>query len=189
MKRRAILSLKKTLIISAICVVAFLLATVYMNVTGIDSPAIILMNPFISGFIHVSIEHFVGNMLGLFLFLIPAVNAGYRVKEIFWITFLISIAYLPISILGLTDPAVGISGTCMFLTSRSLLSIKNKKIGIVLVSLIALSEMLPLFDADGTAHGVHLLGLLLGYLSLKSGVMEKIFPKFITSRIACPTFN
>jgi hypothetical protein len=111
-------ALKTTGLATAGCVAAFIIFAIQLGIFGESSSSILLMDPIISGFVHAGISHFLFNIVLLFLLLIPVVNSGYDIKKIFWITFFLSVAYLPISILGLTEPAVGLSGTVYFLMVR-----------------------------------------------------------------------
>jgi hypothetical protein len=75
--------------------------------------------------------------------------------------------YLPVALFGITDPAVGISGTVYFLMTRYFLSMDNKRLGGLLLSGIILLELMSNTPESRIAYGVHYLGVLMGALSLK----------------------
>jgi len=74
----------------------------------------------------------------------------------------------------------------MFLMTRYFFTWKKyPKIGMAIILLIGISELANILDvSDGTAHGVHVLGIILGYLSLNSGIFNSIFPQWISKKIA-----
>ena len=169
-----------------LCVISFIILGIKIAIFGEGSSSILMMEPFTSGFLHVSFSHFGYNMIMLFLVLLSPFNSTYDITKIFWITFLLSVLYLPVSILGITPPAVGISGTCYFLLARYLFSWeKNKKLGQGIMIFLVFCEIVTLGDLeDKIAHGVHILGAILGYLSLKTKNMQMLLPEFIFKRIA-----
>jgi hypothetical protein len=74
----------------------------------------------------------------------------------------------------------------MFLVARYFFSWKKyPKIGVLIIVLLGLSELSSILDvSDGTAHCVHVIGIILGYLSLNSGIFNSIFPQWIYKKIS-----
>jgi len=179
-------SAKTTGLVALFCIAAFIVLGIQMAIFGNDKANILMFNPFISGFLHAGIGHFGWNIAMVFLTLLSSVNSSYNIVKIFWVTFLLSLLYLPISILGVTLPAVGISGTCYFLLARYFFSWeKHKKIGYGIILFLVFCEVITITDiSDKVAHGVHIMGAVLGYISLKTKYIEKFFPKFIAEKIA-----
>lgn len=185
MNMKSIISASKTTGLAiAGCVAAFIILAIQIAIFGEKSSGILLLDPIISGFLHTGISHFVFNMVLLFLLLIPAINGNYDIKKIFWITFFLSVAYLPVSVLGITQPAIGLSGTVYFLMVRWFFSWEKKKnLGIGIICSFLLFELTCMFDADGTAHGVHMLGALLGYISLNKNLILSKSPVWFSQRV------
>jgi hypothetical protein len=177
MKKDITRSLKltgKVFLISIACFVLYILLTVVLDIN--PNSILVLYNPFISGFLHVSLDHFFYNLLGFFIFMVFGINSHYTLKNIFWITFFISLAYLPVSLLGISAPAVGLSGTCMFLIARHFLTWERFKIlGILIISFVVLVEVGSIFEDDGVAHWVHTIGAVFGFISLKSKKISDLF--------------
>jgi len=186
MKNNLIKSAKTTGIVTLFCIASFVVFGLQIAIFGESFSNLLMMNPIISGFLHVGLSHFGCNIIVLFLILLAPINSSYDIKKIFWVTFVISILYLPFPIMGITPAAVGISGTCMFLMTRYFFTWKKyPKIGMAIILLIGISELANILDvSDGTAHGVHVLGIILGYLSLNSGIFNSIFPQWISKKIA-----
>lgn len=175
MKENVKRSLRITGKIFLICIAIFILAIGASSLLGGNSQNLFLYNPFISGFLHVSMDHLFYNMIGVFLFTLPAINSHYTLRNIFWITFFISLAYLPVPVMGIAFPAIGISGTCMFLIARYFLTWERFKIlGILLITGLVLAEASSIFEDDGVSHAVHILGAIFGYLSIKSKKISNI---------------
>lgn len=131
----------------------------------------VVMNPFIKGYLHLGIEHFSTNFFILFLVLLSPVNQSYDFRKIYKITLIISLIYLPLEILGLSETALGLSGTCYFLLSRYFFSWKERsRLGVFIISILALLELGASVNTsiDKTAHLVHVIGIILGYISLRS---------------------
>ena len=159
-----------------IVLASFIVFGILGGITGESQMNHLMLIPFISGYLHGGIEHIFWNMIILFLCLISAVNSNFDYKNIYWIAFFISLIYLPISFLGITKPAIGISGVCYFLLTRSLLSWKRKDIGILLLISILVIELSSSTDINNqTAYGVHYIGVCLGFISiLNPSLTEKI---------------
>lgn len=145
---------------------------------------LILKIPFISGFLHNSLSHFVINIILFYLTMLPVCNKRYSVKNIYWITFIISLFYLPISLAGLTLPAIGISGMCFFFLSRFLWGWYHTiNFGKIIFIFLFSAELFSIGNfQDGTAHGIHMIGGLLGLVSLNPN-MKKYSPKVISKHL------
>jgi hypothetical protein len=166
-----------TVIFTLVIVVAsFIVFGILGAITGESQMNHLMLIPFISGYLHGGLEHILWNMIILFLCMLSAVNSNFDYKNIYWIAFFISLIYLPISILGITKPAIGISGVCYFLLTRSLLSWKRKDIGILLLISILVIELSSYTDINNqTAYGVHYIGVCLGFISVRNpSITEKI---------------
>lgn len=163
------LSVKTTGMTILFCGAATFFIFIQVVIFGPKSSNLIMMNPLLSGYLHLSMTHFLLNMAILLVALLPEINRYYSPLKLFYITTIISLLYLPIEALGLTQVAIGISGTCYFLISRYLLSLKEKSsLGMLGIALLACIEISGFFGSpDGAAHGVHLIGMALGFVSLK----------------------
>ena len=156
----------------------FVLCVIAKVIFGDASDSLMNYNPLINGFIHADFSHLFMNIALIFIFLIPDINQKYDFTRIFFITLLISLIYLPVS-LAVGIPAVGVSGTLYFMLSRVCLNKKNILLYILFGIMIA-PELASFANvSDGTAHMVHVIGALLGFLSLK---VEKY--NFLPQRVA-----
>jgi len=155
-------SIKITAIAFIMCVAAFMLHVIQICLIPEE---IALMNPLISGFLHQGVEHLSLNMIVMFIGMLHPINRGFNWRSIFIITTIISLIYLPIAILGITSFAIGLSGTCYFFLTRA--TINWGWIGKVIIFILFVSEASSLFSGDDTAHGVHLIGMILGSISLR----------------------
>lgn len=171
-------SAKTTGVTILFCGAATAFIFIQIVIFGIKSSDFIMMNPFLSGYLHLSMEHFLLNMGILLLALLPEVNRYYSPLKIFYITTIISLLYLPIEVLGFTEVAIGTSGTCYFLISRYLLSLENKAwLGVSGIVLLACIETWELTGyPDGAAHGVHLIGMFLGFVSFRYNHVKILNP-------------
>jgi hypothetical protein len=180
-------SAKTTGLVILLCLSSFVVLGIQIAIFGENSSHVLMLDPIISGFLHAGFVHFSLNMILLFLALLSTINQTYNIVKIFWVTFFLSVLYLPVSILGITEPAIGISGTCYFLMSRYFFSWQKKPlVGKGIILFLALIELVNVGNTaeDKTAHVIHLLGVILGYLSLKTANLEKYLPKWISTRIA-----
>jgi hypothetical protein len=170
-------ALKKTMAMAFICIGSFLVYTLLLaifNHTCIEP--LLMLNPFISGFLHNGVSHFLINLLLFAGSMACTINSAYSIRYLYWLTVFISLLYLPISILGLTLPAIGISGLCYYLMVRALLTWNTRfNIGRIIFWILAISEVYGLMVLkDDVAHGVHLIGIGLGVYSLKNTKMLKL---------------
>jgi membrane associated rhomboid family serine protease len=110
-------------------------------------------------------------------------NRFYTFEKIFWITALISAIYLPVALVYQDLATIGISGTCYFLLVRGIFfrgrkPIKRTRIlAYLLISLIILSEIIRIGENDHISHSVHLLGCVLGIISLYPNKLKIIHEK------------
>ena len=170
---------KTTGLTALACGAATVLTFIQLMIVGEDNSNLLMMNPLLSGYLHLSIPHFASNMLLVFLALCSDINQKYPTLKIFYVTLVIEMIYLPLEVLGLSQIAIGISGTCYFLISRFFFSWREKAwLGASVAVVLALVEFNGFFSApDDAAHGVHLLGILLGFLSLSKE--RKTSPKLL----------
>ena len=159
-----------------IVIVSFVVFAILGAITGESQMNNLMLIPFISGYLHNGMQHILWNMIMLFICLLSAVNLNFDYKKIYWIAFFISLMYLPISFLGITKPAIGISGVCYFLLTRSLLSWKRKNIGVILLISFIVMEILSTNHVnDQIAHGVHYIVVCLGIITAQNpAITEKI---------------
>lgn len=167
------------------CLASFMIHCMQMAILGDGAGNLSMSNPFISGFLHSNVNHFITNIVILFLFLLPEVNWSYDFSKILWVTTILSFLYLPISIMGITQPAIGISGTWFFLSSRYFLTwSKNPVIGKTIFWVLLTAEIYGLtLPSDGVAHIMHILGSVLGYLSLDKSKVFRIFPQRVAANL------
>lgn len=159
---------KLMFLFGAACLTAFIVFIIQIILWGNESSNLYMMNPLISGYLHASLNHFVSNLLLIFLLMIPAINRVLSFRELFYITTMLSLLYLPISIAGLTPPAIGLSGTCCYLGGRYAWTRKKwhviTKIFLILIIYLEVNKfMQPL---DGQAHLMHVLGMIAGVCSI-----------------------
>lgn len=171
---------KVTLQILGLSVISFVLLGITIAIFGESGEFLVVPNPFTSGFVHSGFGHLSYNLLLIFIFTLFQINSGYDIKKLYWITFIISCLYLPISLLGITTHAIGVSGTCYFLVTRAIFGSRDYKIFraifMCIFGLIILGEFINMSSStsDGIAHGVHFIGAILGLISLY--VSPKLIP-------------
>lgn len=166
-------AVKTTAITILACGASTLLTFIGLGLFGIDYSDLLTMNPLTSGYLHLGIVHLISNTIILFLALCSDINKEYNAVRVFYITVLIELFYLPAEIAGISEIAIGMSGTCYFLVSRYFFTWKEKPwIGICIVFLIAGTEiegMLSATSSDDSAHMVHIIGIMFAYFSLVLG--------------------
>jgi hypothetical protein len=123
--------------------------------------------PISSAYLHSGGMHYLNNMVCLFLFLLADVNQEYNTStRIFLVSSIIYLIYFPIHFLGILPPAIGMSGTCLFLLARFLFS--HNRFSRILLFFIIINEMVDSFiSIDSISHTVHLIGIFLGIFSLR----------------------
>jgi hypothetical protein len=161
---------KTTAITLLACGASTLLIFIELGIFGVDYSDLLTMNPLTSGYLHLGIVHLVSNAIILFLALCSDINRNYNALRIFYVTVLIELVYLPAELAGISEIAIGMSGTCYFLVSRYFLTWKEKPwMGICIVFLIVmteLNEMLSKSSTDNSAHMVHIIGVVFAYFSI-----------------------
>jgi hypothetical protein len=163
-------SLKITAGVLGLSTIAFVLSIIFVLVFGENSVKFLYYNPGINGFIHSSFSHLSENMLNVFLLCLADINIIYSLKRFYLITVVLSAVYLPLALLGLASPVVGISGMVYFLASRFFITNNAKPwlrwIGYILYSLALLGEISMLGNDDNVAHLFHLFGAAIGAISV-----------------------
>lgn len=151
----------ETLKMIGVCILAYPVGIILMLLLGGNADLAVSL-PFVSGFMHHDIMHFLFNIIFLFLLLLYSGNK-YNLKQMILIVFLIQCFCFVVSLFGVL-PSVGISGLVYFLATRYL--IKFNKITLVLFFILLLGEVLSLNDPDGISHWGHLIGVFFGFMSL-----------------------
>jgi membrane associated rhomboid family serine protease len=167
MKDQIRFSIVTTSQVTLMCLVSIVLYLATDVILSGDYSYYIAINPFTSGLLHANFNHLLSNIFIIFITLNMRCNRFYTVEKIFWVTSLIAILYLPIIIIEPEFSAIGISGTCYFLLMRGLGSTRKVKIlAYFLIAVILTSEFLKLGNNDRIAHAVHIIGSILGLISL-----------------------
>ena len=184
MTEKIISPLKTTGLVLLMTIASFFVVGLFSVLFGDSSGKMVMMVPLISGFVHAGFDHLLLNLIMLFLLLIPEVNRRYDINRIFWLTALISTVYLPLAISGLCPPAVGISGTAYFLMSRFFWSRTSyATLAKCTLGLLIIGELGAMSEGDDVAHLVHFIGAAMGIMSLREGLLERITPTWVYSRI------
>ena len=138
-----------------------------------NNTEILFKIPPINVFLHSDISHALSNILLIALLIIPAVN-NYGIKSIIIISSMISIIYIPFILFG-GGSVIGISGFCFYLISRFLFTRKKYTMPfIILGCFILLMEIIQIKNPDGISHGVHIIGYILGLISINPNVIKFI---------------
>lgn len=164
-QKTAVKTVLHTLLIT-LC--AFFFFCIYLGITGNTNPDYFMMLPFVSAYLHTGITHLAFNILLMLLLLHAKANAHFDYKNIFFISLVIALIYLPVELFSLTPPAIGLSGTVYFLLARYFLSFSNKKRGYLFLLLLLSLEIISMHPDDNTAHFVHFLGAFLGWISMRN---------------------
>jgi len=187
--------IKKSLITSLILggifivlIVAYAIFATVLMAIGFSSEATgyaVGIMPFINGAIHADFGHLFGNLLFLFVFLIPEINQGYNLKKLFWVSFFLSTLYIPIFILGIAWPAIGSSGVFYFLIGRFIFSRQatvSKVFAYGAFFLLIIGDITMIPTEDGIAHIFHVMSAAIGVLTVTK--LNKIIPARIHNLIA-----
>lgn len=163
--------IKKSLLINLFVVAGFVatfIMSIFANlIFGDLSDEIMNYNPAVNGFIHADPSHLAYNLIMLFGVMLFAVNQSYTFKEFYKITLIISLISFPMYFFtGI--PAIGISGTLYFMMTRACVNSKSIIIYILLGGGILYEFFHVMEIKDGVAHYVHVIGCILGYISLKN---------------------
>jgi membrane associated rhomboid family serine protease len=143
------------------------------------------MMPFINGAFHADFGHLFGNLLILFIFLLPEVNQGYDLKKLFWTSAILSTIYIPLFILGLSWPVIGSSGVFYFLMGRFIFSRKlvvSKIFAYGFFFLIMMGDLGMMASDDGVAHLFHVMCAVIGIVTVTR--LSKRIPEGIHKLIA-----
>jgi membrane associated rhomboid family serine protease len=164
--------------VTAMCLLSTLIYIIIDITLGENYSYYFCINPLTSGLLHANFRHLMWNIFGIFISLNMRCNRFYTFEKIFWVTSLIAILYLPIIIMNSDFAAIGISGTCYFLLMRGIGSFRKfKPLMYFIISSIIISELARLGDDDKIAHAVHIIGSLLGLISLYPGKLKFIHEK------------
>jgi hypothetical protein len=164
-------SLKITAGVLVLSIIAFIISAILILVGGESSSGFIMYNPFVNGFMHSSFGHLGSNMLNVFLLCLADINAIYTLKRFYWTAVILSAVYLPLALLGIASPVVGISGVVYFLASRFFITNSAtaawiRWVGYILYGLVILGEISMLGNSDNVAHLFHLFGAALGAVTV-----------------------
>ncbi len=168
MKIQIINAAKVSATIALICAIssfAYLVALV-MNLGGFTS--ILFYNPFISAFVHSDMTHYIMNILMLFLCLIPSINRLYTYKKVLYTAIILNTLYFPLVIFQVTLPIIGLSMFTYFLMGRIAVTRKKHKwLFLAIFFLILIGEISQIKTETTIAHLSHVIGALVGIISIK----------------------
>jgi membrane associated rhomboid family serine protease len=132
-----------------------------------NTSAFFIYNPFFSPFIHSGIEHLIYNIIFLAVVLTPDINSNLGMNNIIKLSLLLSFILLPFVLFEISDPIIGISGLCYLLLARILITRKKYyKLYILLLIFFCIFEFKSLGNKDGISHLCHLLGIVIGAVSI-----------------------
>lgn len=160
---------------------AFLMA---IGVSAEGTSYVVGLMSFINGAFHAGFEHLFGNLLILFIFLIPDINSSYGLKKLFWTSAVLSTIYIPVFILGLSWPVVGSSGVFYFLMGRFIFTRRNtvsQVFAYIFFSILILGDLVTMASNDGVAHLFHVMCAAIGVLTVTK--FKKIIPEKINNLI------
>lgn len=156
--------------IISLCLISFILLILLSFLLGENTPILFTIPP-LNIFLHNSISHAVFNLILLSILIIPEIN-NYNIKSIIIISSVISLLYLPFVFIGF-ETVIGISGFCFYLLARFLFTReKYKSFFIFLGIFILIQEFLQIKNLDGVSHEVHIIGYILGYLSINKNLIK-----------------
>lgn len=168
MKKQIVNALKTSAILSVICAIsslAYLLALV-LNSGGLTS--VFFYNPFISAFVHSDMTHFSMNILMLFLCLIPGINQLFTFKMVVYTAIILNTLYFPLVLFQVTLPIIGLSVFTYFLMGRIAVTRKKYKwLALLIFILILIGEISQINTETTIAHLSHIIGALVGIVSIK----------------------
>jgi hypothetical protein len=164
-------SIKITAGVLVLSIIAFIISAILILVLGESSSGLIMYNPLVNGFMHSSFGHLGSNILNVFLLCLADINMIYSLRRFYWIAVILSAVYLPLAILGIASPVVGISGVVYFLASRFFITNSAtaawiRWVGYILYGLVILGEISMLGNDDNVAHLFHLFGAAVGAISV-----------------------
>lgn len=126
-----------------------------------------IYNPFFSPFIHSGIEHLLYNIIFLAMVLIPDINSNLGINNILKLSLLLSFILFPFVLFEISDPIIGISCLCYLLLARVLITRKKyTKLNIFILIFFCIFEFNSLGNNDEISHLSHLLGIVIGAVSI-----------------------
>lgn len=161
-----------TAYLAGICLLTTVITGILLVLS--NSSDYVLMIPFLSAFLHGSVEHALMNLLVIFLLMLIKDNY-FGVLKIYYYSTIIYIIYIPLILLGF-PVSIGLSGFVFFLLSRSIFlatinwnaTIKN----IVAISILSY-ELVQIKNPDGISHGSHSIGFLFGlFILYKEDILD-----------------
>ncbi len=176
MKKQILNAAKTVGIISAICLIISLLYWMFEAFNFGALGYILFYNPFVSALVHSDFSHLTNNMLMLFLCLIPVINQEYKILQIVIVSSMLSFIYFPLLIFQVSLPVIGLSMFAYFLLGRIVFS-RKKYFWIVVIPffILLLGEATIITTDYSTAHLAHIIGALLGSISIR------FFPRLLGS--------
>lgn len=166
--------LKTIFFLVSACGISTLISTCFILIWGDNGLNWLVYFPLTKGFLHVDFKHFYYNIIIIFFLLLFPINRNYDFKKLFLVTSILSTIGIFLDVLW-DEPAVGISATLVFLLARVCLS-PRKWWGYVLFLLIIYPEFYHAsnFSDDLSQHN-HIVGGLIGILSMTNGFKFKSF--------------
>ena len=166
--------LKTTFYLASACGISTLISIGFILIWENDGLNWLMHFPLTKGFLHVDFEHFYYNIIIIFFLLLFPINRNYDFKKLFLVTSILSTIGIFFDVLW-DEPAVGISSILVFLLARVCWS-PRKWWGYVLFLLIIYPEFYNLMDfSDDLSQHNHLIGGLIGILSMTNGFKFKSF--------------
>ena len=164
--------LKTTFYLVSACGIITLISMGFILIWGNDGFKWLVHFPFTKGFLHADFEHFYYNIIIISILLLFPINRNYDFKKLFLVTAILSTIGIFFDVLW-DDTAIGISGTLTFLLARVCWS-PRKWWGYVLFLLLIYNDLNQVMDfSDELSQHNHLIGGLIGILSMTNGFKFK----------------
>lgn len=164
--------LKTTFYLVSACGIITLISMGFILIWGNDGFKWLVHFPFTKGFLHADFEHFYYNIIIISILLLFPINRNYDFKKLFLVTAILSTIGIFFDVLW-DDTAIGISGTLTFLLARVCWS-PRKWWGYVLFLLLIYNDLNQVMDfSDDLSQHNHLIGGLIGILSMTNGFKFK----------------
>jgi len=166
--------LKTTFYLASACGISTLISVGFILIWGNDGLNSLMNFPLTKGFLHANFEHFFSNIIITSILLLFPINRNYDFKKLFFITAILSTITLFFDVLC-NQPSIGISTTGYFLLARVCWS-PRKWWGYVLFFMIISGDLNHVMDfSSKISHHSHLVGGLIGILSMTKGFKFKTF--------------
>ena len=166
--------LKTTFYLASACGISTIISVGFILIWGDDGLNWLGHFPLTKGFLHADFEHFYSNILIISILLLFPINRNYDFKKLFFITAILSTIGLFFDVLW-DEPAIGISGTLTFLLARVCWS-PRKWWGYALFFLLIYHDLNQVMDfSDDLSQHNHVIGGLIGILSMTNGFKFKSF--------------